>query len=163
MTWWLPLPGEVAKPCDAVMAFGLGSQKLYVIRSLKLVAVRQTNNPWDGLNFSDDVFLDRLLAPPNPQDDCPPAEAAGLLVVRAGVGPRLRLGAGERRRDRQHGAARRVRAVVGDAARLLRPAAARDDGGAGLGGGGAGRGRRRGRGDHVLPGARAGQVRERGP
>jgi CubicO group peptidase (beta-lactamase class C family) len=85
MTWWLPLPAETAKPCDAVMAFGLGSQKLYVIRSLKLVAVRQTNNPWDGLSYSDDVFLDRLLAPPNPQDDCPPAEAAELSVARVGT------------------------------------------------------------------------------
>jgi CubicO group peptidase (beta-lactamase class C family) len=84
MTWWLPLPAEVAKPCDTVMAFGLGTQKLYVIRSLKLVALRQTNNPWDGLSYSDDVFLDRLLAPPNPQDDCPPAEAARLTVARAG-------------------------------------------------------------------------------
>ena len=55
-----------------------------MIRSLKLVAVRQTNDPWDGLTFSDNVFLDRLLAPPNPQDDCPPAEAAGLLVARSG-------------------------------------------------------------------------------
>lgn len=84
LTWWLPLPGTPTKPCDAVMAFGLGSQKLYVIRSLKLVAARQTANPWDGLNFSDDLFLDRLIAPANPQDDCPPAEATGLLVQRAG-------------------------------------------------------------------------------
>lgn len=85
MTWWLPLPGIPTKPCDAVMAFGLGSQKLYVIRSLKLVAARQTANPWDGLNFSDDIFLDRLLAPSNAQDDCPPAEAADLVVERAGI------------------------------------------------------------------------------
>lgn len=84
LTWWLPLPGEAGKPCDAVMAFGLGSQKLYVIRSLKLVAIRQTAAPWSGLTFSDDVFLDRLLAPPNPQDDCPPAEAADLLLARTG-------------------------------------------------------------------------------
>lgn len=83
LTWWLPIPGAPGKSCDAVMAFGLGSQKLYVIRSLKLVVVRQTNAPWAGLNFSDDVFLDRLLAPPNPQDDCAPAAAERLLVRRA--------------------------------------------------------------------------------
>lgn len=84
LTWWLPLPGETGKPCDTVMAVGLGTQKVYVIRSLKLVAVRQTAQPWDGFNFSDDVFLDRLLAPPAPQDDCPPEAASGLLVSRAG-------------------------------------------------------------------------------
>lgn len=83
LTWWLPLPGEVGKPCDTVMAVGLGTQKVYVIRSLKLVAVRQTANPWAGLNFSDDVFLDRLLAPPSPQDDCPPAAVPRLRVDRA--------------------------------------------------------------------------------
>jgi CubicO group peptidase (beta-lactamase class C family) len=85
LTWWLPLPGELGKPCDTVMAVGLGTQMVYVIRSLKLVAVRQTANPWDGLNYSDDVFLDRLLAPPAPQDDCPPAEVARLRVDRAGT------------------------------------------------------------------------------
>lgn len=84
LTWWLPAPGSPAKPCDTVMAFGLGTQKLYVIRSLKLVAARLTRNPWDGLNFSDDVFLDRLLDPAAPQDDCPPAEARHLLVSRSG-------------------------------------------------------------------------------
>jgi hypothetical protein len=84
MTWWLPPPGAPAKPCDTVMAIGLGTQQLFVIRSLRLVALRQTNAPWAGLNFSDDVFLDQLLAPPNPQDDCPPAEAAGLTLARAG-------------------------------------------------------------------------------
>lgn len=85
LTWWLPLPGSVKKPCDTVMAVGLGTQKLYVIRSLRLVAVRQTDQPWDGLNFSDDTFLDTLLAPPDPQDDCAPAEAAGLRVERSGA------------------------------------------------------------------------------
>jgi hypothetical protein len=84
LTWWLPAPGSPGKPCDAVMAVGLGTQKLYVIRSLKLVAVRLTANPWDGLNFSDDVFLDRLLDPPAPQDDCPPREVHNLLVSRSG-------------------------------------------------------------------------------
>jgi CubicO group peptidase (beta-lactamase class C family) len=83
LTWWLPTPGTVAKPCDAVMAFGLGTQKLYVIRSLKLVAVRQTLSSPQTLFFDDDVFLDRLLDSPNPQDDCPPASASGLVVDRA--------------------------------------------------------------------------------
>lgn len=82
LTWWLPVPGEAGKPCDTVMAVGLGTQKVYVIRSLKLVAVRQTANPWAGLNFSDDVFLDRLLAPAAPQDDCPPAGVPQLRVSR---------------------------------------------------------------------------------
>lgn len=85
LTWWLPAPGVPTKSCDAVMAFGLGSQKLYVIRSLKLVALRQTAFPWSGITFSDDVFLDRLLAPPNPQDDCPPSPESTLLVRREGL------------------------------------------------------------------------------
>lgn len=85
LTWWLPLPGETGKPCDTVLANGLGTQRLYVIRSLKLVAVRQTDDPWDGLTFSDDVFLDRLLAPPDPQDDCPPAAVPHLRLERADV------------------------------------------------------------------------------
>lgn len=85
LTWWLPTPGSPAKSCDAVMAFGLGTQKLYVVRSLKLVALRQTAVPWAGLTYSDDVFLDRLLDPPNPQDDCPPAAATDLLVRREGT------------------------------------------------------------------------------
>lgn len=84
LTWWLPPPGDTGKPCDTAIANGLGSQRLYVIRSLKLVAVRQTANPWDGLTFSDNVFLDRLLNPPAPQDDCPPAEVSALRVERAG-------------------------------------------------------------------------------
>lgn len=84
LTWWLPVPGDPGKPCDTVMANGLGTQKVYVIRSLKLVAVRQTANPWDGLTFSDNVFLDRLIDPPAPQDDCPPADVPALRVERAG-------------------------------------------------------------------------------
>ena len=84
LTWWLAAPGSVKKPCDSVMAFGLGSQKMYVIRSLRLVAVRQTDQPWDGWNFSDDTFLDTLLAPADPQDDCAPAEAAAFTVSRSG-------------------------------------------------------------------------------
>ena len=85
LTWWLPEAGNPRKPCDAVMAFGLGSQKMYVIRSLELVAIRQTDQPWDGPNFSDDEFLDRLLAPPNPQDGCSPVAAGGLLLTRNGA------------------------------------------------------------------------------
>ncbi|MFN7967152.1 MAG: serine hydrolase [Acidobacteriota bacterium] len=84
LTWWLPEPGNPRKSCDAVMAFGLGSQKLYVIRSLKLVAVRQTDEPWDGLTFSDDEFLDRLLAPSNPQDDCAPVTSTALTMTKSG-------------------------------------------------------------------------------
>lgn len=84
LTWWLPESGNPRKPCDAVMAFGLGTQKLYVIRSLKLVAVRQTDDAWDGLTFSDDEFLDRLLAPANPQDDCPPVAVAALRLAKSG-------------------------------------------------------------------------------
>jgi CubicO group peptidase (beta-lactamase class C family) len=84
LTWWLPVPASTAKPCDAVMAFGLGSQKLYVIRSLRLVAVRQTDDPIDGLFFSDDVFLDRLIAPSNWQDDCAPTAATQLTLTRQG-------------------------------------------------------------------------------
>lgn len=83
LTWWLPLPGETGKPCDLVYANGLGTQRLYMVRSLKLVAVRQTDDPWDGWNFDDDVFLDRLLAPPTPQDDCAPAEVPALRLQRA--------------------------------------------------------------------------------
>jgi CubicO group peptidase (beta-lactamase class C family) len=83
LTWWLPTPGTTAKSCDAVMAFGLGTQKLYVIRSLELVAVRQTLSSAQTLFFNDDEFLDRLLDPPDPQDDCPPASASGLLLDRA--------------------------------------------------------------------------------
>ncbi|MBP7148976.1 MAG: serine hydrolase [Acidobacteria bacterium] len=85
LTWWLPVPGNVRIPCDAVMAVGLGTQELYVIRSLKLVAARQTDAPWDGLNYSHEEFLDRLLAPANPQDDCPPAEVQELRLARSGV------------------------------------------------------------------------------
>jgi CubicO group peptidase (beta-lactamase class C family) len=84
LTWWLPMPGTAGKPCDAVMAFGLGTQKLYVIRSLKLVAIRQTESSPQTLFFDDDTFLDRLLDPPEPQDDCPPGPAFGLLLDRAG-------------------------------------------------------------------------------
>jgi CubicO group peptidase (beta-lactamase class C family) len=82
VTWWLPTPGNPDWPCDAVTAMGAGSQRLYVIRSLKLVAVRQTPHLWSGLTFSDTTFLDFLLAPENPQDDCPPAEVQDLLVTR---------------------------------------------------------------------------------
>jgi CubicO group peptidase (beta-lactamase class C family) len=84
LTWWLPVPGVPTKPCDAVMAFGLGTQKLYVVRSLELVAVRQTDSNFQTLFFEDDAFLDALLAPPNPQDDCPPGPASGLLLDRSG-------------------------------------------------------------------------------
>ena len=85
LTWWLPLPGETGKPCDTVMAVGLGTQKLYVIRSLGLVAVRLTSQPWAGWNFDDDAFLAALLAPDAPQDDCPPDAARDLTVGRAGA------------------------------------------------------------------------------
>lgn len=83
LTWWLRAATSPA-PCDVVRADGLGSQKLYVIRSLGLVAIRQTDSPLDGWTYSDDVFLDRLIAPPNWQDDCPPAEASALRLARSG-------------------------------------------------------------------------------
>lgn len=80
LTWWLPSDGA-AKSCDAILAYGLGSQRIYVIRSLKLVAVRQAPF-WGDLGFDDDTLLDRLIDIPNPQDDCAPAEAAQLLLTR---------------------------------------------------------------------------------
>ena len=84
-TWWLPLPGSTALPCDTAMAIGLGTQYLYVIRSQKMVVVRQTDDFWDGLNFDNTVLIDRLLDPSEPQDDCPPGNAAGLLLSRDGI------------------------------------------------------------------------------
>lgn len=84
LTWWLAEPGNVRKPCDTVMAIGLGTQYMYVIRSLKMVVVRQTDQPWDGLTFNADELLDRLLAPSNPQDDCAPAAAALLSMTKSG-------------------------------------------------------------------------------
>ncbi len=87
LTWWLPgAAGPAgAPPCDTVAGYGLGTQKLYVVRSLGLVAVRQTDSPVAGLNYDDATFLDRLIAPPNWQDDCSPGEAAGFVLARTGL------------------------------------------------------------------------------
>lgn len=85
LTWWMRTPTG-SPPCDLVRADGLGSQKLYVIRSLGLVAVRQTNSPFAGLNYNDYTFIDHLIAPTNWQDDCPPAPASAFTVAKSGPG-----------------------------------------------------------------------------
>ena len=48
-------------PDDLVMAAGAGQQRLYVIPSLKLVAVRQGPVQTTGVQFTDEEFLSRLL------------------------------------------------------------------------------------------------------
>ena len=84
LTWWLAPDGGTGYPCDTVVARGLGTQLLYVIRSRKTVILRQTTQVWHGWNYDDTVLLDLLFAEDDPQDNCPPAPASGLTVERSG-------------------------------------------------------------------------------
>ncbi len=59
-------PGKNGVPDDLAMAAGMGDQRLYVSRSLKLCIVRQTASPLKGLldrkdRYSDQELLSRLI------------------------------------------------------------------------------------------------------
>lgn len=81
LTWWLrkPVPADLIQsipilrneldellaatylPDDLVMAAGLGKQRLYVIPSLKLIALRQGPQQTTDAQYADVEFLSRLL------------------------------------------------------------------------------------------------------
>ncbi len=76
LTWWLGAPNEKGRdvvPADMVMAAGAGKQRLYVIPSLELVAVRQAaktpraakgekGEKATGPKWNDAQFIARLVA-----------------------------------------------------------------------------------------------------